>query len=305
MTDFDEMQLNFVEEDFMLRSKELHDYHPNNIEQNEDLHQHFSKEYGINKRGILLDAPYFDVTEQLPQDLMHVILEGSLSRTLYFVVRYFLNNNICSLNEINAFILNFPYGYSELKDKPVAITLEDLKTPSHNLGQTAAQIWLLSRVFAFFGEQYAHLCPNVWRVFMTSLEITAICLSRKISINILGYLKGLIKEHLQLFKDIIGENITPKQHYLIHVPSQILKFGPLVRAWAMRFEAKHQQFKKIPKITKNFKNLPKTLSERHQSGVRADAISLSGCKTASADDQSSSLPEGIVSCKGFHIYKST
>ena len=151
MTDFDEMQLNFVEEDFLLRSKELHDYLPNNIEQNEDLHQHFSKECGINKRGILLDAPYFDVTEQLPQDLMHVILEGSLSRTLYFVVCYFLNN-ICSLNEINTFVLNFPYGYSELKDKPVAITLEDLKTPSDNLGQTAAQIWLLSRVFAFLGS---------------------------------------------------------------------------------------------------------------------------------------------------------
>ena len=43
----------------------------------------------------------------------------------------------------------------------------------------------------------------------------------------------------------------------------------------MRFEAKQQQFKKIPKITKNFKNLPKTLAERHQSGVRADSIPLS------------------------------
>ena len=40
----------------------------------------------------------------------------------------------------------------------------------------------------------------------------------------------------------------------------------------MRFEAKHEQLKKIPKTTKNFKNLPKTSSERHQSGVRADAI---------------------------------
>ena len=207
-----------------------------------------------------------------------------MSRTLYFVVHYFLNNKICSLNEINMFILNFPYGYSELKDKPVAITLEDLKTPSDNLGQTAAQIWLLSRVFVFFGEEYAHLCPAVWRVLMTSLEITAICLSRKISINILGYLKGLIKEHLQLFRDIIGENITPKQHYLVHVPSQILKFGPLVRAWAMRFEAKHQQFKKIPKITKNFKNLPKTLPERHQNGVLADSLPLSGDKAVSAND---------------------
>lgn len=118
----------------------------------------------------------------------------------------------------------------------------------------------------------------------TVLEITAICLSRKISVNILGYLKGLVKEHLQLFKDVFDENITPKQHYLIHLPSQILKFRPLIRAWAMRFEAKHQQFKNIPKITKNFKNLPKTLSERHQSGVRADSIPMSGDQAASANE---------------------
>jgi len=40
----------------------------------------------------------------------------------------------------------------------------------------------------------------------------------------------------------------------IHLPSQILKFGPLVRTWGMRFKAKHQQFQQIPKITKNFQN---------------------------------------------------
>ena len=43
----------------------------------------------------------------------------------------------------------------------------------------------------------------------------------------------------------------------------------------MPFEAKHQQFKHIPRVTKNFRNLAKTLSERHQNGVRADTIPLS------------------------------
>lgn len=86
---------------------------------------------------------------------------------------------------------------------------------------------------------------------MTSLEIIAICLSRKISINILGYLKGTFTA----FQRRYWRKYHSKQHYLIHVPSQIPKFGPLVKAWAMRFEDKHQQFKKIPKITKNFKNL--------------------------------------------------
>ena len=42
MTDFDQMQQNFVEEDFLLRSKELHYYHLSNIEQSEDLYQHLS-----------------------------------------------------------------------------------------------------------------------------------------------------------------------------------------------------------------------------------------------------------------------
>lgn len=241
------------------------------------------QEYGVTGRSILLDAPYFDMTDQIPQDVIHVILQGSLSRTLYFVIHYFLDN-IFTLAELNAFMLNFHYGYSEMKDQPVCITLDDLASSSNNLGQTASQIWLFSRVFAFFGEEHAHHCPNVWRTLLTILEITGICRSKKITINILGYLKGLIKEHLQLFKDVFNQNITPKQHFLIHLPSQILRFGPPVRVLAMRFEAKHQQLKKIPKITKNFKNLPKTLSERHQLGVRADAIPLSSDPSASADE---------------------
>ena len=245
------------------------------MEENPELSAHFSKEYGVTKRSVLLDAPYFDVTEQLPQDAMHIILEGALSRALFFVITSFLKNNAFTLKDLNAFILNFSYGYAELKEKPVYISEDDLGNPHGNLGQTASQIWLLSRVFVYFAEPFACDYPDVWKVLLTILEITAICLSRKISINILGCKKVIIEEHLQLFKDVFHVNITPKQHYLVHLSSQIFKFGPLVRAWAMRFEAKHQQFKQIPKITKNFRNLPKTLSERHQSGVRADSISLS------------------------------
>lgn len=161
MTDFEGMQCKFEEDDFVLRTKELHEYHLQQLEDNEGLYEHFSKEYGVTSRSILLDAPYFDVTEQVPQDVMHVILQGSLSRTLYFVIHYFLDNNIFTLEELNAFILNFHYGYSEMKDKPVCISLDDLASPSNNLGQTASQIWLFSCVFAFFGEEHAHLCPNV------------------------------------------------------------------------------------------------------------------------------------------------
>ena len=48
--------------------------------------------------------------------------------------------------------------------------------------------------------------------------------------------------------------------------------------------SQHQYFKHIPRVTKNFKNLSKTLSERHQSGVCADTIPLS------VDDNASDHP---------------
>ena len=73
MADFDDIQSKFRETDFELRDKDMHDYHLQQMEENPELHTHFSKEYGVTKRSVLLDAPYFDVTEQLPQDLMHIV----------------------------------------------------------------------------------------------------------------------------------------------------------------------------------------------------------------------------------------
>ena len=42
------------------------------------------------------------------------------------------------------------------------------------------------------------------------------------------------------------------------------EFGPLRRLWCMRFEAKHQRLKKLSDVVCNFRNITKTLAERHQ-----------------------------------------
>lgn len=39
--------------------------------------EHYSKVYGINYTSALCDIPYFDVTQQLSQDVMHLLLEGN------------------------------------------------------------------------------------------------------------------------------------------------------------------------------------------------------------------------------------
>jgi len=40
--------------------------------------------------------------------------------------------------------------------------------------------------------------------------------------------------------------------------------GPLVRNWVMRFEAKHNYFKKLVDKINNFKNITYSLAKRHQ-----------------------------------------
>ena len=51
---------------------------------------------------------------------------------------------------------------------------------------------------------------------------------------------------------------------MLHYPRAIQKLGPLVQFWAMRFEAKHNFFKRVSHVTCNFRNICKTMAFRHQ-----------------------------------------
>lgn len=64
-----------------------------------------------------------------------------------------------------------------------------------------------------------------------------------------------------LFPDTL---LRPKHHFLTHYPDLIVKFGPLIKVWTLRFESKHQYFKKTIRHILNFKNVGKSLSEKHE-----------------------------------------
>lgn len=51
---------------------------------------------------------------------------------------------------------------------------------------------------------------------------------------------------------------------MTHYPSLICKNGPLARMWCMRFEAKHNFFKRLAHVVCNFRNIAYTLAFRHQ-----------------------------------------
>lgn len=194
------------------------------------------------------------------------------------MLNFYIEEGFFTLLDLNDKIKSFPYGYSYCKNKPSPILDRDLtRDASTNLGQTASQMWNLCIILPFvLKEMNIDTDDEKWRCLMSLIELLSLILAHKISFTVVVYIKRLITKHLQIFKKLYGEvaNIIPKQHYLIHLPSLILKYGPLRRSWCMRFEGKHAFFKDEANIVRNFKNLPLSLSKRYLTSLYADHIKL-------------------------------
>ncbi len=105
----------------------------------------------------------------------------------------------------------------------------------------------------------------------------------------------LVAVHNQSFQRLYPQSsYIPKLHYMVHLPDQLRKFGPLRHQWCMRMEAKNGFFKK--KKFKNTKNLPMSVAYEHQFWMAAQRTEDDGtaCK--------SYLMKNIQTKKGNLIY---
>lgn len=79
----------------------------------------------------------------------------------------------------------------------------------------------------YFPLMIGNLIPDddeEWKCFLLLLDILQICVSWIISVDLVGYLKDLIDSYLSSFRTCYPHlRIIPKQHYMVHLPSQILK----------------------------------------------------------------------------------
>ena len=84
------------------------------------------------------------------------------------------------------------------------------------------------------------------------------------SYDTIAYLGILIQEYLTLFQTLYpATTLKPKHHYMIHYPSEISMFGPLIYSWTMRQESKLSFAKRVSYLS-NYKNVSKTVANRHQ-----------------------------------------
>lgn len=255
-----------LESDFQLRTLESYDEQCKVLEKfslDKRRRQYWSKMYGVNSRSCLCAIPDFDVTESLLQDPMHVVLEGCLP----FVLALFLNDviyerKLFKLSELNAFLLKRP---KSRQDRPLAIVPIDPKDlkKKHHVKQKASSMLTLAYILPFFLGRHVDETDEKYENLLTLIRITVICFKPIVDVTTSGVLAHEIADFLTTFSSLYtAQEGKPKMHFLVHLPTQMLKFGPLRHHSTMRSEAKHQFFK--DHRWSNFNNLSFSLLKRHQ-----------------------------------------
>ena len=96
-------------------------------------------------------------------------------------------------------------------------------TSSHNQ-HAAAQMWNLAvNLPLIIGDKVPVDDPN-WECFLLLVDILQLCTSRVSSSAHAGILEALIHDHHELFiRCYPNSSVTPKMHYMVHFPRQIIR----------------------------------------------------------------------------------
>lgn len=270
----DSIQASFDERNFESRDKVTHADQcatVDDVELTKVEKKFWSREFGVMGKSILSDIETFDVTKCMVQDLMHVGLEGLLELEIRHFLLYLTKNKFITLKKFNDNVSTFDYGHLK-KDKPSVIEPRHL---DNKLRQNCAQLITLGTVLPFMLNDCVDDDDERLLNFILLLQILNGFLSFEITESDVSVLKLMIEVHHVAFVKLYRPP-TPKCHFMIHFPRQILRFGPLRHQWCMRFEAAHCRFKHMATVVKNFRNIPSTLAYRHQSQQCAELFKLPG-----------------------------
>ena len=157
---------------------------------------------------------------------------------------------------------SFPLSPVDVRDKPCPISVSTLASNDNKLKQSSGQMLILLKIMPFLLNTIE---KNEYVQFVLDLiKIVHILFAPVLSVQTVLRLRSMIEQHLKQFKQLFPENnVIPKQHYLLHLPSQILSLGPMIRHMCKRFESKHCFFKQWSSKL-NFKNVCKSLVKHNQ-----------------------------------------
>ena len=225
--------LQFTTKEFIPRTIHSYNYHCSLLDG--PLWSEHSTTYGVNCSSVLNDLYGFHVVDQLPQDIMHCLLEGVVPHELTLLLTdYITIQKLFTCEQINDRIACFSYSTHEAKDKPSPIRIQSLASRGCKITQSckcnlavvnchssvcpslvAAQIWTLPANLPLIIGDKIPVGDLKWECFLLLLSILQLCTTRVASASQAGILGVLIKEYHTLFtKCYPAASIIPKMHYI-------------------------------------------------------------------------------------------
>lgn len=226
---------------------------------------------GIKVNSIFNALESFHVSQPgLPPCSGHDLYEGVLSYDLtLYLMNIIKKKKWFTYSLLNRRIKQFKYKGSEALTKPCAVNPDRAK-----LSGQAIQNWNLLRLLpVLIGDKVQNHEDEVWQLASQLKDTVDLICAQNISLSQIAYLYILIQEYLVLRKMLFPEvHRTQASLFMRHYSALILKFGPLIRLWTLRFESKHSYFKKM---CQTLEKLQKHLSNFVRASSDASGISFS------------------------------
>lgn len=216
---------------------------------------------GIKFASIFNSLKSFHVCSPgLPPCVAHDLFEGVVAYDLPLFLRYFIKKKWISLELLNKRIECIKLLGADSKVRPAAVH-KNLQ----RLAGSASQNWCFLRIVSVLICDLVQVEDAVYQAILVLRLVVEYVMAPALSHGQVAYMKVLVEDYLErrqtLFPDV---KLRPKHHYMTHYASLTLQFGPLVRLWTMRFESKHQYFKRCMRSSRNFVNVTGMLANRHQ-----------------------------------------
>lgn len=91
-----------------------------------------------------------------------------------------------------------------------------------NCCSSATQMWVLATNLPLIIGDLVPIGDELWECFLLHIDILQLCTARKVTSAQAGYLEALINDHHQMFTRCYSCRVTPKIHYMVHFPKQMI-----------------------------------------------------------------------------------
>lgn len=221
------------------------------------------KQTGIKEESIWNSLSNFHVFENMAVDSMHDLAEGVFHYLLLAMLNKFIEgDSYFSIEELNYRIQIFDFGPSVSINKFSQLTPDFLSKTKIKYSASEMKVFFLN-LPVLIGD-YVPVDNKEWQVYLKLRDIYTIVNIKYCHKELHILLKTLITEFNEMYLEVFDSNLKPKFHFLLHYSYVMEHIGPLHSSCSIRYESKHQEFKRVMVTTACKKNILQTMAMKHQ-----------------------------------------